>query len=499
MVDLFLFIIFSFSLFFLIKLEPLRKKVLPKNYLALEERQAEEIKKVLDKNSIYIFLLTLFLTLLLVISFFMYGKVSVWYSVWVVVFGFLYLLFKKWKRGGFYSFLSNLYLFSLKSTFIPSYIAYRLTIINLALAVTEMLSIDIVSVLGVSGSLLATSIIAGVVPTSSVKVIGEMFENFLRVLPQAQKIGFSRALTEIAGSSAEPKVREETVYHLAKYLVKEKRNLLEEGEYSYLPLVKLNDKIQMQKELSKIPKVAEVRELVKMPCFYDLKNKIIYGREVVGKKDFLVFLHIVTETAYGEGGSLHKAAVPIISENSFLIKELAKVRKEIKTDLVNLAVMQPIMENLPKEALWVNSDRLEDLNCINDGADALKTEQEERMVSLDRLEIQLTEASSINYAMPYFYSLGDIEKIERSKVADYTIFYKDGKRLEVECKYCTEKNAQVTKVEKLDIYRAWYNTMTREFTVSKVLGQGEYKEMFKITNVKEAREGVKLLTGLTKK
>lgn len=99
MVDLFLFIIFSFSLFFLIKLEPLRKKVLPKNYLALEERQAEEIKKVLDKKSIYIFLLTLFLTLLLVISFFMYGKVSVWYSVWVVVFGFLYLLFKKWKSG----------------------------------------------------------------------------------------------------------------------------------------------------------------------------------------------------------------------------------------------------------------------------------------------------------------------------------------------------------------------------------------------------------------
>lgn len=492
MVDLFLFIIFSFSLFFLIKLEPLRKKVLPKNYLALEERQAEEIKKVLDKNSIYIFLLTLFLTLLLVISFFMYGKVSVWYSVWVVVFGFLYLLFKKWKRGGFYSFLSNLYLFSLKSTFIPSYIAYRLTIINLALVVTEMLSIDIVSVLGVRGSLLATSIIAGVVPTSSVKVIGEMFENFLRVLPQAQKIGFSRALTEIVGGSAEPKVREEAVYHLAKYLVKDKRNLLEEGKYSYLPLVKINDKIQMQKELSKVPKVAEVRELLRMPCFYDLKNKILYGREEVGRADLGVFLNIVTETAYPEKGSLHRAGVPIISNNSSLIKELAKVRKEIKTDLVNISMMLPIMENLPKEALQVSPCGLEDLECINDKpTDSLKyVGQKVRLLSLGRLEVQLTEASAINYALEYFRSLGEIEKIDRSEVADYTIIYKDGKKLEVECKYCLEENAKVTKE---NIYRAWYNTMTREFTVSKVLGQGEYKEMFKINNVKEARGGMKLI------
>lgn len=100
-----------------------------------------------------------------------------------------------------------------------------------------------------------------------------------------------------------------------------------------------------------------------------------------GKKDLVVFLNIVTETAYGEGRRL----------------------------------------------------------------------QEESMVSLDSLEIQLTVAYSINYALEYFLSLGEIEKIERSKVADYTIFYKDGKRLEVECKYCTEKNAQVTKVEKLDI------------------------------------------------
>lgn len=40
--------------------------------------------------------------------------------------------------------------------------------------------------------------------------------------------------------------------------------------------------------------------------------------------------------------------------------------------------------------------------------------------------------------------------------------------------------------------------MTREFTVSKVLGQGDYKEMFKINNLKEAREGAKLLTVLQK-
>lgn len=120
--------------------------------------------------------------------------------------------------------------------------------------ITETLSIDLVSVLGGRGSLIATGIFVGAVPTSSVKVIGEVFETFYRVLPQAQQIGFSRALTEIAGSSTEPKVREETVYYLGKYLVKDKRNLLEEGKYSYLPLVKLNDKIQIQKELSNVPK-----------------------------------------------------------------------------------------------------------------------------------------------------------------------------------------------------------------------------------------------------
>lgn len=235
-----------------------------------------------------------------------------------------------------------------------------------------------------------------------------------------------------------------------------------------------------------------------MPCFYDLKNKILYGREEVGKKDLLVFLNIVTETAYAETSSLHRAGVPIISNNLSLIKELAKVRKEIKTDLVNLSVMFSIMENLPKEALQVSSCGLEDLECINDkqGGQLQYDGKNPRLLTLDSLDKNITEASLINYALEYFQTLGRIEKIERSQVADYTITYKDGKKLEVECKFCTEQAATVTKE---NIYRAWYNTKTREFTVSKVLGQVGYKEKFKINNIKELREGVKLLTGITKK
>lgn len=48
--------------------------------------------------------------------------------------------------------------------------------------------------------------------------------------------------------------------------------------------------------------------------------------------------------------------------------------------------------------------------------------------------------------------------------------------------------AEIKSVKGQELFRAWYNTVTREFKVCKVLGQKEYREMFKIESVKEARE-----------
>lgn len=72
--------------------------------------------------------------------------------------------------------------------------------------------------------------------------------------------------------------------------------------------------------------------------------------------------------------------------------------------------MLPILDNLPNEILRANLNALEDLSCVHDWADPLKVEEGRRMLTQDRLEVQLTESTVLNYALPYFRSLGEVEK-----------------------------------------------------------------------------------------
>lgn len=493
MLELLLFFFCSFFLFFLIKVELLRYKFLPKFYLELEERVAENLKRVLD--SPFALLLALALLFLIVFLVVLESNIRPWFSIWVVVFGLLYSLVKRVNFDFFKKIISGMYFLSLKSTFIPSYIIYRLAIIKLALLVTELFTFELVSILGSRGGLLAMGILGTTMPVANLNVIGEMLVSFTKVAHLTEKIGFSRIISEIA--TPENKLRrDEIAYHLAKYTVKGHKQLLVDENYLFKPV--FVEPHLKHINFVKVPGKETIKEFVKLTSLVEWQNALLEGRKAISKKECIAFFHIIKGQEYKASQGINKIILEIKQSNFEIIKEVESLRAQLKYDAANFAIILPIMESLPTEALGVNTKGLEDLSCVSEHEKtsvksiemrALKNPKAVEILTIDDLEILLTETSVLKYALPYFRSLGELERIVRSTNADYTLIYKDGRVLDIECKYASPENVTVKNVEKkgTNLFRAWYNTMTREFKVCKVLGEQNYRQLYKLNFVKEVR------------
>lgn len=166
----------------------------------------------------------------------------------------------------------------LKSTIIPSYIAYRLSIIKLALIITEVFSVEILNLIGTRANLLAMIVVGAAVPVNpNINIFGELMLKFIKVTSHAEKIGFSKVLTEIVGNSQNQSAREETAYHLAKYAVKAHRHLLVESNYTFK--VSFGENKHICKNLVTFPSINVVREFAQSPEICALKKGIVIGRE----------------------------------------------------------------------------------------------------------------------------------------------------------------------------------------------------------------------------
>jgi len=75
------------------KWESIRKAVLPKVYYVWENAQKNKMEHLLKENNFLILNLTIFFTLVFICL--LKLGLKTWYSVWVFVFGFLYILFRK--------------------------------------------------------------------------------------------------------------------------------------------------------------------------------------------------------------------------------------------------------------------------------------------------------------------------------------------------------------------------------------------------------------------
>lgn len=152
------------------KWENIRKEVLPKFYYVWENAQKNKIEHLLKEKNFLILNLTIFFTLVFICL--LKLGLKPWYSVWVFVFGFIYILFRKANIQKGFRFLEKVYLSVLKTSIIPTLIMARLVFVEALISLWEtLLALDLLFSTQ-KGVILATGILTAVVPLEGIKIFG---------------------------------------------------------------------------------------------------------------------------------------------------------------------------------------------------------------------------------------------------------------------------------------------------------------------------------------
>lgn len=114
-------------------MEKLRKTILPNHYYIWEEKIKERLAQCLKENINFVLLITLFFTFLFV--FLLYVGLKPWYSVWVLLLGFLFVFLKYRKIA----ILEKMYLSVLTASIVPTLILARLIFIECFFFLAELL------------------------------------------------------------------------------------------------------------------------------------------------------------------------------------------------------------------------------------------------------------------------------------------------------------------------------------------------------------------------
>lgn len=483
-------LMFLLCIIFLVifKWESIRKIVLPKFYYVWENAQKNKIEYLLKENNFLILNLTIFFTLVFICL--LKLGLKPWYSVWVFVFGFLYILFKKANIQKGFRFLETVYLSVLKTSIIPTLVIARLVFVEALISLWEMLlALELVAPTQ-RGVVLATGILTAVVPLEGIKIFGTpAVKNLVfrpenngiitvpKLFPKINLLPGSGSLDSSLTTKLNTFAMLEKGMHLGKL-----SNLVQFNQsYKYTTLL---EPYVEKAEIISIDRDALILEYlnssqVKRYCEY-----LHELRRTMDPDDFALELKFLLEQVQIPNLTpqevkfiyttiLSKAATTelpsVLLEKEEVLLLFSKTYKEAKR---GLWVVADIQRDLTDDLLSLKKFKSNVVDIAQkriNGDIFMKDMKEQLGLALKEKELSIKNL--------------EIVGAERDPLVDYKVQVSSGEKILLECKSCVKGNLEKEMVKTFKKVQGpfemfWENTETSDKKLFKVTKDG-YQEIYK--------------------